>query len=276
LSGIIYVHRISDFRMGGISTRNFKMFRKLCGDSTLSNVAIMTNMWGEVKPELGDAREKELCSRDIFFKPVLDKGAKVVRHDNTLKSAQNIIGRLLKNKPKALEIQRELVEEKKNITDTAAGSELNRELKEQQARHRAEIGKLQEEMMQAMNEHDEETKKELEIEQNKLRAEVERIQNDAQRLKDGYAEERAKFQRDMEEEAARVRAENVRMIAEYEEKMKELQETLRDRQNASEAETARLRQELQQYQQQIQRKRKSGGLWAGIGAALGALTLAFA
>ncbi|KAF7424180.1 hypothetical protein PC9H_009483 [Pleurotus ostreatus] len=34
LSGVIYIYRISDFRMGGISTRNFKMFRKLCGEAT--------------------------------------------------------------------------------------------------------------------------------------------------------------------------------------------------------------------------------------------------
>ncbi|OCH83803.1 hypothetical protein OBBRIDRAFT_742684, partial [Obba rivulosa] len=31
LSGVIYIHRISDFRMTGVSRRNFTMFRKLCG-----------------------------------------------------------------------------------------------------------------------------------------------------------------------------------------------------------------------------------------------------
>jgi hypothetical protein len=42
LSGLIYVHRISDVLMGGISSRNFRMFRKLCGDDTLKNVVIVT------------------------------------------------------------------------------------------------------------------------------------------------------------------------------------------------------------------------------------------
>ena len=38
LSGVIYMHRISDFKMGGISRRNFHMFRSLCGEKTLKNV----------------------------------------------------------------------------------------------------------------------------------------------------------------------------------------------------------------------------------------------
>jgi hypothetical protein len=80
------MHRISDVRMGGISTRNFKMFRQLCGESTLRNVVIVTNMWGEVGREVGEAREAELGSDDRFFKPVLDKGAHMLRH-NGLTSA---------------------------------------------------------------------------------------------------------------------------------------------------------------------------------------------
>ena len=33
LAGIIYFHRISDLRMSGTLTRNFRMFRGLCGDA---------------------------------------------------------------------------------------------------------------------------------------------------------------------------------------------------------------------------------------------------
>jgi len=55
------------------------MFRKLCGDSTLQNVVIVTNMWGEVDPQVGGACEAELMREDIFFKPILDKGAQIAR-----------------------------------------------------------------------------------------------------------------------------------------------------------------------------------------------------
>ena len=55
------------------------MFRKLCGDSTLQNVVIVTDMWGGVNPQVGGAREAELVREGIFFKPVLDKGAQIAR-----------------------------------------------------------------------------------------------------------------------------------------------------------------------------------------------------
>ncbi|KAG8684824.1 hypothetical protein FRC08_013466, partial [Ceratobasidium sp. 394] len=47
LTGIIYLHRITDGRMGGISRRTFKIFRELCGQKTLGNVLIVTNMWSD-------------------------------------------------------------------------------------------------------------------------------------------------------------------------------------------------------------------------------------
>ena len=72
LSGIIYMHRISDIRMSGVSRRNFSMFRKLCGDSTLGGVTLVTNMWGSISEQEGVARESELRTNNQLFKPVLD------------------------------------------------------------------------------------------------------------------------------------------------------------------------------------------------------------
>jgi hypothetical protein len=132
--------------MGGISTRNFKMFRQLCGESTLKNVVIVTNMWSEVSQDIGIAREAELASEDLFFKPVLDKGAQMLRHSNTPASAHVIIARIIENHPLSLQIQRELVDQKMDIVDTAAGEELNRELKIQLQKHRDEMHALQKEM----------------------------------------------------------------------------------------------------------------------------------
>jgi len=93
LAGVLYFHQISDFEMGGISPRNFRMFKRLCGESTLRNIVIVTNMWGEVDPQVGEAREAKL--KDTFFKPVLDKGAQIARNENTVTSAQRIIRLIL-------------------------------------------------------------------------------------------------------------------------------------------------------------------------------------
>jgi hypothetical protein len=146
LAGVIYVHRISDFRMGGISTRNFRMFRQLCGDTTLKNVVIVTNMWGEVEKQIGDARESELAGKDKFFKPALDKGAVMLRHENTRDSALNILRQIIQNHPVTLQIQREMVDEKKDISQTVAADELNREIMLQTTRFRNEMRALKEEM----------------------------------------------------------------------------------------------------------------------------------
>ena len=137
---------ISDVRVDGPFQRNFKMFRELCGDNNLKNVFIVTNMWGSVDPRVGLAWENELSLTDIFFKPALDKGTRLLRHDNTIGSAYNIIRQVMKNHPVALQIQEELVDQKKDISDTAAGIELNKELREQAERHRKEIVELQKEM----------------------------------------------------------------------------------------------------------------------------------
>ncbi|KAF9461775.1 hypothetical protein BDZ94DRAFT_1262960 [Collybia nuda] len=105
------MHRISNFRMGGISTGNFRMFRSLCGETNLKNVVIVTNMWGEVRPEIGEARETEPANDELFFKPVLDKHARMVHHGNTIASAQSIIGLFSGNEPRALQVQTDIVNE---------------------------------------------------------------------------------------------------------------------------------------------------------------------
>ncbi|KAF7374714.1 hypothetical protein MSAN_00356700 [Mycena sanguinolenta] len=208
LAGVIYMHRISDVRMGGISTRNFKMFRQLCGESTLRNVVIVTNMWSQVAPDVGEAREAELASDERFFRPVLEKGAQMLRNDNDVPSAQAIIWYLIGNQPKALRIQLELVDEGKDIRQTAAGGgvESGAECADSEASGRdgevaaglARFVFATKRMVfliwcaEAIRAKDEETKKELEIETGKLQAKMTRMQDDSKKLASEY---RLEFQR---------------------------------------------------------------------------------
>ena len=52
------------------------MFRELCDESALRNVALVTNVRGNVSQshQIGEARVNELSSH--FFKPTLDQGAR--------------------------------------------------------------------------------------------------------------------------------------------------------------------------------------------------------
>ncbi|EMD33879.1 hypothetical protein CERSUDRAFT_125649 [Gelatoporia subvermispora B] len=262
LSGIIYMHRISDFRMTGVSRRNFSMFRKLCGDEALRNVVIVTNMWGEVTTERGAAREKELASDDILFKPVLDKGARMVRHDNTCESAQAILNLLVNKKPRVLRIQKELVEEHKDISQTAAGVELERELAALAAKHREELAQVKQEMREALLAKDMETREELDKVRGELEGSVKKIENDRERLSSEYAQEKARADEMMRNLTDKIQAEEAARV-EGQAQIARMEARLRDSANESAAERARMQNEISRLQSAPRRGR--GGLFGAVG-----------
>jgi chromosome segregation ATPase len=244
LAGVIYIHRISDKRFTGITKRNFGMLRELCGDKTLKNVILVTNMWGEVSLEVGEAREEELVGE--FFKPVLDKGAQIARHHDTVKSAHDIIRRIMKNQPIALQIQRELVDEHKNITETAAGQAARRDLNEQIKHHKAELKAIQEEMLRAQRKRDEETKRELEEEMCKIQKEMNRMKMSLEGMAAGYVEEKKRT-----EEVMRQVREQARQDREWVEQRRRMDEL-----NECNEEKRRMEEGMRQMQEQARQERE--------------------
>ena len=192
LSGVIYVHRISDRRFTGIAGRNFKMVRELCGDMALKNVVLVTNMWGSVPSEVGENREKELSSR--FFKQVLEKGAQMVRHLGTTETAHGVIRKIAMKSPVALQIQQELVDEHRDLIHTAAGRAVNQELAEQMRQHQAELQKVREDMAEALKEKDEQTREELEEETRRLWKQMGKIKRDSEGMVANYAAEKERME----------------------------------------------------------------------------------
>lgn len=266
LAGVLYFHRISDFRMTGISRKNFSMFRKLCGDNALQNVVIVTNMWGEVDPSVGDAREAELIGEDIFFKPVLDKGAQMARHQNTVPSAETIIRLILGNHPVPLRIQEELVDEQMDISETGAGEELNREINAQIRKHREEVRLLRDEMEQAIKDKDEETRRELEIETKRMQKEIERFQNDSGRLESDYKREKERLEARMEQMESEARKEADRVAAQYQRQVEELRHALETNAAATEREKAQMRDQIHDLSGKMSRgRRRDRGLFSKLG-----------
>ncbi|CAA7269626.1 unnamed protein product [Cyclocybe aegerita] len=266
LAGVIYIHRISDFRMGGISTRNFRMFRELCGESTLENVVIVTNMWGEVSREIGEAREAELASRDVFFQPVLQKGAQLLRHENTEESAHLILRHIIDNHPLSLQIQRELVDEHKDISQTAAGAELNKELMRLMEKHKKEMRELQEDLEEAIRTKDEETKRELEIETKKLQAEMNRVQSDAAGLVSQYKAEKEQMETRMHQFIEQSQLNTQQAAQKHNEQMEVLQKHLNDTTSNSAAQISALKFRLVEVQRAGRKRR--GGLFGAVGGFL--------
>jgi hypothetical protein len=183
------MHRIVDNRMGGISGRNFRMFRQLCGDSTLTSVVIVTTMWDQIDMALGEAREAELMMKPIFFGPVVSRGARMARHDNTFASARSIVRSILSRclEHQLLQIQAEL-EAGVNINETKAGQELDNDIKERSSRYKHELHEVMDEMQEAIRLRDEESRKELSQERERLEGMIRRLEHESASLASGYAE----------------------------------------------------------------------------------------
>ena len=168
------------------------MFCKLCGEIALKNVVIVTNAREGGSQAFSEARERELFTK--FFKPALDGGARVVQHRNTLESAHNIIRKITGGHPVALQIQRELVDKRKDIVDTTAGKVINRELNELMRRHHAELVEVLEEMERASKKGDEETKQELGEKKRRLQERVGEIAKEEKGMSAGYVAEKARVE----------------------------------------------------------------------------------
>ena len=162
------------------------MFRQLCGDSTLKNVILVTNMWGKVKQDVGEARERELI--DTYFKEALDKGAQLARHYENTQSSHDIVRRIMKNDPTAFQIQRELVDEGKGIDDTAAGVAVGEDSYGLIKHHEAEVKTLREELLQALENRDEETRTELEKVTRELKEQVKNMRTELETMASRYNE----------------------------------------------------------------------------------------
>ncbi|KAG8738085.1 hypothetical protein FRC10_007296 [Ceratobasidium sp. 414] len=199
LTGIIYLHRITDIRFGGISRRTFSVFRNLCGQDSLSNVVIVTNMWSD-PPTLGELeREAELQNHPDFFQPALEQGATMARrtHKNQ-ESAHDIIRMLLGKGETTMSIQEELVDQGKELSDTGAGQVVEQDIRMATERHRAEMLQVKEEMEEAIRKRDERTQKELEEWQAKAKVEEEKRSKEMASMREGFGEEQARWKKEIE------------------------------------------------------------------------------
>ena len=233
------------------------MFRELCGDSTLKNVLLVTNMWGEVALDVGEAREEELATE--YFKPVLDKGARLARHLNTIGSAHDIIRSIMKNVPIPLQIQRELVDEGKDFANTSAAEAINEELNAQIKKQQAELWALREEMKE-IRENDKVARQEMEEERRQRNEEIEKMRKEKESMASGYEEDRRKMKEQMEEMQEQHRKDRERDAEEHRKRMEEYKRLLEERANAAAAEREQLQNRMNELQHQWDNRPQGGCL----------------
>ena len=98
------------------------------------------------------------------------------------------------NHPVVLQIQRELVDERKAIIDTAAGKAVTQALDEQIGQHQAELERVEEEMLEAVEGENEERGGELEEEMERLRERMEKVKRDLEGMAANYAAEKERME----------------------------------------------------------------------------------
>jgi hypothetical protein len=180
LSGIVFMHRISDPKVGGTAKKNLRMFTKLCGSKSLKNVIIATTNWGRVEPAEGAKREDEL-KQTKFFGHLLEAGAQMTRHDSECTSALAIMAPLIGRTPIPLQIQEE-VRNGVPIADTAAGSVLTQYVKALEKKHAKDLADLKIEIASAAKEKNEELQRELREERKELEAKMAKAEEERIKL----------------------------------------------------------------------------------------------
>src|ERR1700722_4537712 len=99
LTGIIFLHRITDNRMSGVSNKNILMFQKLVGNTVLDHVVCCTTMWDREEEPKGEFARREEELKTIYFRNMIGNRAQLARHDNTAQCARSIIAKLVYKKP---------------------------------------------------------------------------------------------------------------------------------------------------------------------------------
>lgn len=183
LSGIIYLHRITDIRMQGSAKKNLLMFKKLCGDDALRKVVLTTTMWDKVPQREAENREQELVEAPEFWGFMVSKGSTVYRHNNTVASAVRIIEELVRgNTTVTLDLQNQMVNQKHNLRDTAAGRELESEMIRERQKWAIELKNAQEQMKEAIRLRDQESEQALQEFKDEITIQMRRLEIDNKRL----------------------------------------------------------------------------------------------
>ena len=205
LSGIIYLHRITDVRMDGSSLKNLKMFQRMCGPDALQNVLLTTTQWSNVNPELGVEREGNLRHED-FWAELISRGASLERFMGTRASGLDLISKLINKEPRPLRIQDQMVEKGMTLVDTDAGKFMNDELISLQKKYEKDLEKLERERQNAIAEKDDDMQMILAEEQEKARERLEEATAERKLLADlreAEMRKREEAERKREEERER-------------------------------------------------------------------------
>ncbi|CUS11021.1 unnamed protein product [Tuber aestivum] len=255
LSGIIYLHSITNVRMDGSAVKNLMMFQKLCGRGALKNVFLTTTQWSRVTDQAkGEVRERALCEERNFWGLLIERGATLQRFHGTGESGMGLIDQLMPNKPAALDIQEQLVTEKRTLVGTDAGRCINEELIAQEEKYKEEIKGLESEREEAIKEKDAEMKELIAEELAKTRERLEKATAEMKHLVEMHTEEMRK--RDAERQRDEKRRKEEQREAQAKLEKAEAEKKLQAESHAAEMRDRERREEKRRNDDQEREERR--------------------
>ncbi|KAL5326313.1 hypothetical protein ACEPPN_007451 [Leptodophora sp. 'Broadleaf-Isolate-01'] len=211
ITGVVYLHPINQPRMEGSSLLNLTVMQKLCGSETFENVVLASTFWDVVEEESGVRRENELCQTPQFWGGMKRNGSRVIRVQDYAQS-KNVLLQLAGKREVALQIQVEMVEDKKKLSDTAAGQKLNQELARLQEEHQKQKRAMKERAQAELKLREEQNQRKLAAEIARQKAAhqlqkelVEEKQRTEQRIQQEKLEEKKRLARQAQREAEKER-----------------------------------------------------------------------
>ena len=247
LSGIIYLHRISDPRMSGGAMRNLHMFKALCGKDCFRSVILATTFWNSIDGRQAIRNECELKTTEEFWGEMIAMGSSYTRHTGDKQSAWRILDFMIQRRhPFRATIQQEMVDGKLDLIETKAGKQLSADLIAMEEKHVKKMRELEESYQAAQIEQDQRSMKRIaelherlqkEIDEGKesqadLVASLERINKERNEELEQYKHVMESRMKEMDELRRQLDTyqdgsrEAARQNEEYQKKLKELQENL--------------------------------------------------
>jgi hypothetical protein len=114
----LYLHRITDNRMGGTAMRSLRTLQTLSSAcKSMSQIIFVTTMWSLIDRKVGQRRETQLRESENFWKPLISRGAQYYRFEKpSADSAEQILRSILGNLPQNLFFNIKQLPERKEST----------------------------------------------------------------------------------------------------------------------------------------------------------------
>lgn len=154
LSGIVYLHKITETRIKGSAVQGLKIFKAICGAESFHGITMATTFWDKVGTEgmqQADNNWIELQQNVKFWKELIDGGCSKQMLSASRTSAMQVVQGIARRDIRlVLKMQRQLVDEKLLIYKTDAGKELKEAWFQEKSGLLAEIEETREHVIDAL------------------------------------------------------------------------------------------------------------------------------